>query len=269
MIRKTIENFSLAQICDSGQCFRMVKREDNRYSVVAFGRYLEIEQDGKECVFHCDEKEFDELWKGYFDLETDYGYYIAQINPNDKYLNQAAQFGFGIRILRQELWEMIASFLISQQNNIVRIRRCINNICERYGEERIDPHGEKYYTFPAPEKLAFLPEDELKECNLGYRSKYVVRTARSIAEGSIDLEAVRDMPYKKAKKELLTLFGVGEKVTECICLFGLHHLQAFPVDTHIMQALEKHYKRGFPKRRYKGYEGVMQQYIFYWELKKG
>lgn len=267
MVKKIIENFDISQICDSGQCFRMMKRENDVYSIIALGRYLEIEQHGNECVFCCDEKEFDEFWKSYFDLERDYGDYIKQINPNDKYLNHAAEFGFGIRILHQDLWEMIASFLISQQNNIVRIRRCINNICERYGEEKINFRGEKYYTFPEPEKLAFLPEDELKECNLGYRSKYVVRSARSIVEGEIDLEAVSQMTYKKAKEELLTLFGVGEKVADCICLFGLHHLQAFPVDTHIMQAIKKHYKRGFPKRRYRGYEGVMQQYIFFWELK--
>ena len=95
----------------------------------------------------------------------------------------------------------------------------------------------------------------------------MVRTAKSIAAGEVDLDAVKEMPYKKAKEELLKLFGVGEKVADCICLFGLHHLQAFPVDTHIRQALERHYKRGFPRRRYKGYEGVLQQYIFYRELR--
>lgn len=95
----------------------------------------------------------------------------------------------------------------------------------------------------------------------------MVRTARSIAEGEVNLEAVRKMRYKDAKAQLLKLYGVGEKVADCICLFGLHHLEAFPVDTHILQAMEKHYKRGFPRRRYKGYEGVMQQYVFYWELR--
>lgn len=267
MIRREIDNFDIAQICDSGQCFRMGCREDGRYSVIASGLYLEIEQKGNGGIFHCSESEFDGFWRGYFDLDNNYGAYIEQINPNDKYLVNAARFGSGIRILHQDLWEMIASFLISQQNNIVRIRRCIHNICESYGEERTNFRGEKYYTFPAPEVLARLPEDELKKCNLGYRSKYVVRTARSIANGKIDLEAVKKMPYKKAREELLKLFGVGEKVADCICLFGLHQLQAFPVDTHILQALKEHYKRGFPKRRYKGFEGVMQQYVFYWEIK--
>ena len=162
---------------------------------------------------------------------------------------------------------MTVSFLISQQNNIVRIRRCIQNLCERYGEEKRNFRGERYYTFPAPEALAFLPEDELKECNLGYRSKYVVRTARSIVQEEISLRKIQEMEYRNGKAELLQLYGVGEKVADCICLFGLHHLEAFPKDTHILQALSEHYKRGFPRRRYKGYEGVMQQYVFYWELK--
>lgn len=269
MVKKMIDNFNISQICDSGQCFRMAQKNDDTYSVIASGRYLEIEQHGRECIFHCKEEEYEGFWKEYFDLESDYTLYISQINPNDHYLKNAAQYGNGIRILRQDLWEMIVSFLISQQNNIIRIRRCISNICECYGEPKINFRGETYYTFPEPEKLAFLPEDALKECNLGYRSKYVVRTARSIAEGGTDLGQISHMPYKNAKEELLKLFGVGEKVAECVCLFGLHHLQAFPIDTHIRQALDKHYKRGFPKRRYKGYEGVMQQYIFYWEIKKG
>ncbi|MDY2613673.1 MAG: 8-oxoguanine DNA glycosylase, partial [Lachnospiraceae bacterium] len=198
---------------------------------------------------------------------VDYRTYIEKINPKDTYLVRAAKYGSGIRILRQDLWEMIVSFLISQQNNIVRIRRCIQNICERYGEQKVNFRGDTYYTFPEPEALAGLAEDALKECNLGYRSKYVVRTARSIVAGEVDLAAIEKMTYKKAKEELLKLFGVGEKVADCICLFGLHHLQAFPIDTHIRQALDAHYKRGFPRRRYQGYEGVIQQYIFYWELR--
>lgn len=266
MIRRKIENFDLEQICQSGQCFRMSREMENRYSIIVGERYLELEQKEDACVFYCDEEEFESFWKEYFDLDCNYASWIAQINPRDSYLKNAAEFGSGIRILRQDLWEVIVSFLISQQNNIVRIRRCINNICERYGEERINGRGEIYYEFPKPESLAGLPEDALMECNLGYRSKYVVRTAKSIVNGEIDLEAVYKMPYKEARQELLKLFGVGEKVADCICLFALHHLQAFPVDTHINQALQKHYKRGFPNRRYQGCRGVMQQYIFYYEL---
>ena len=200
-------------------------------------------------------------------MERDYALCISKIPAEDLYLTRAARFGSGIRILKQDLWEMIVSFLISQQNNIVRIRRCIQNICEKYGEERPDMYGNTYYSFPKPEVLAELDEDELKACNLGYRSKYVVRTARSVVTEEINLEKVAKMDYAAAKEELLKLFGVGEKVADCICLFALHQMQAFPVDTHIRQALEQNYADGFPMEQYEGMQGILQQYIFYYELK--
>lgn len=266
MITKTIKCFDIAQICDSGQCFRMLKKDAQTYSVIAGDRHLEVAQKGDQCIFYCEEDEFESFWKGYFDLDTDYIKYRESIDQQDKYLKEASEFGSGIRILNQDLWEMIVSFLISQQNNIIRIRRCIDNICEKYGEERKDANGHIYYTFPTPKSLAGLPEDALKECNLGYRSKYVVRTAKSVADGEIDLDEIRHMSYGQAKEELMKLYGVGEKVADCICLFSLHHFEAFPVDTHIKQALDGYYPEGFPMDRYKGCEGVMQQYIFYYEL---
>lgn len=256
-VTKTISNFDLAQICRSGQCFRMEPIYAGAYSVIAGSRYLEVRQQGDEVCFGCGELEFEGFWKAYFDLECDYSPYLAQINPNDSYLLKAAQTGSGIRILRQDLWEMIVTFLISQQNNITRIRRCIQNICEGYGEKLSNEHAQTYYAFPQPEALADLDEDALKACNLGYRSKYMVRAAKAAACGELDLAAVSGMPYRKAREELLKLYGVGEKVADCICLFALHHLQAFPIDTHIQQVLREHYKRGFPNRRYKGFQGVM------------
>ena len=235
MIKRTMDHFNLTQICQSGPCFRMNEKGENRYSVIAGRHYLELMQQGRKCIFDCDEAEFENFWKGYFDLETDYGSYIEKISQGDSYLRNAAEFGTGIRILRQDLWEMIVSFLISQQNNIVRIRRCIENICVGYGEKLESSRGQVYHAFPTPQALADLPEDALMACNLGYRSKYVVRTARSVASGECDLEAIRRFPYPRAREELLKLYGVGEKVADCICLFALHHLEAFPVDTHIRQ----------------------------------
>ena len=160
------------------------------------------------------------------------------------------------------------------ENNLVdlisdkhaKLRKKVIEAWVQNGEEKITVSGEHYYAFPKAEAFACLEEDDLKACNLGYRSRYVVRAAKAVVAGEIDLQAIEKMKYAKAKEELLKIFGVGVKVADCICLFGLHHLEAFPVDTHINQALEKHYKRGFPKRRYKGFEGVLQQYIFYYEL---
>lgn len=268
MVTKEISNFSLDEICASGQCFRMEKLEEGRFSVIASGRYLEAAQRGETVTFFCTQEEFDGFWRSYFDLDADYGAYIRAIDPKDLYLTEAARMGGGIRILRQELWEMIVSFLISQQNNIVRIRRCIDNICVRYGEERrTEDHS--YYTFPTPQALAAASEQELRDCNLGYRARYVNRTAQAVASGEVSLEQICAMDYPGAREALLGFYGVGEKVADCICLFALHQTSAFPVDTHIRQALEAHYKRGFPKRKYKGIEGILQQYIFYYELRGG
>ena len=266
MVTITAEHFDLGQICDSGQCFRMRPLAERTFEVIAGDKYLEVSQEGRQVTFFCDVQEYEQFWKSYFDLDTDYGEYIKLINPNDTYLVQAAAAGDGVRILRQELWEMIVTFLISQQNNIRRIRHCIELLCEKYGTLCTTENGRQYYGFPGPESLADLPEDGLMECNLGYRSKYVVRTARAVTEGEIDLKKIREMPCSQAKAELLKCFGVGEKVADCICLFALHHLQSFPVDTHIRQVLDEHYRRGFPNRRYRSCRGVMQQYIFYYEL---
>lgn len=266
MLTIEMDNFDLGQICRSGQCFRMKQIGENRYAVNAGDKYLELTQENGIVNFFCPEEEFLFFWIAYFDLDGAYGDYINAVNPRDKYLLEAVETGGGIRILRQDLWEMTVSFLISQQNNITRIRRCVENICSSFGEKKITSDGKEYYAFPTPEALAQASEEQLRECNLGYRAGYVRRTAESVASGEISLEKIERMSYKKAKEELLKLHGVGDKVADCICLFGLHHLDAFPIDTHIRQALNSHYKRGFPNRRYKGFRGVIQQYIFYREI---
>ena len=267
MITVELDNFSLKQICQSGQCFRMRETGENTYALVAGDRYLEVTQEGPIVNFHCSDAELICLWIPYFDLDSDYSRYINAVNPRDKYLSQAAEKGSGIRILRQDLWEMIITFLISQQNNISRIRRCIETLCVHYGEKKTAENGTEYYAFPTVTALAGASEEELRNLGLGYRARYIAETARTIEQGVISLDKIRGMSYyRQAKKELMRLCGVGEKVADCICLFSLHHMDAFPVDTHIHQVLEKHYKRGFPNRRYHGMRGIMQQYIFYYEL---
>lgn len=256
-------NFSIGQICGSGQCFRMTPKDGGKYQVIACGRRLELKQEGERVTFYCGRQEYEAVWKNYFDLEADYAGYIARIEPRDKYLLAAAGYGSGIRILNQDLWEMIVSFIISQQNNIVRIRKCIETVCERYGTLK-----DGFYDFPTPQELSAATEEELRVCGLGYRSRYLAGTACMVAGGEVSLGRIRQMGYRSAREELQRLPGVGIKVADCICLFALHHLDAFPVDTHIRSVLEAHYPKGFPVRRYKGCRGVMQQYIFYYDLKK-
>lgn len=263
-----IPDMDLQQIAASGQCFRMEEREPGLFSVIAGSRYLEIRPAGQTALFECscEPEEFELFWRRYFDLETDYGRIKEQVSQRDPYLRQAVELGWGIRILRQDLWEMIITFIISQQNHISRIKRCIRLLCERYGEKMVNFRQETYYAFPEPEALALAELEELRGCNLGYRARYIRETAGMIAEGRFSLEALYPMKHEEARKELLKLCGVGVKVAECVCLFALHHMDAFPVDTHIAQVLEQHYPKGFPFRRYRGAAGVMQQYMFYYEV---
>ncbi len=269
MIKVHTPNFSLRQICDSGQCFRMKEEESGCYSLIAKGRLLRMEQKGQEVIFHCSKEDYETIWKDYFDLDADYGRYIRAIVPSDLYLREAAVFGSGIRILRQDIWEMLITFIISQQNHIKRIRKCINIICEKYGVEGVSEEGICFHSFPEPEALAQVSEEEFRACNLGYRSKYLVKTSCMVAGRQIELQGLHRLDYQQAKQELLKLPGVGNKVADCICLFGLHELDAFPVDTHILRVLERHYPKGFPFEKYQGFAGVLQQYIFYYDLMSG
>lgn len=269
MIYVDKKNFDPGQIYDSGQCFRMRPLSGKEYEVIAGNRRLLLCEEEEKIRMDCEHGEEEAFWSAYFDLDTDYCRFIDAVNPKDTYLVNAVKEAEGVRILRQDLWEMIVTFLISQQNNIKRIHYCIDLLCETYGERIATKDGSFYYGFPSPEAFAGLEADALKACNLGYRSKYVIESARQIRSKEVDLEQIGKLSYTKARKELLNLYGVGEKVADCICLFSLHHLDAFPVDTHIRQVLDTHYRRGFPNRRYKGFRGVMQQYIFYHELHGG
>ena len=258
--------FSIPQICRSGQCFRLDPVSEDTYILQAADRYLRIGT-GPVTILYCSEEEYRSFWKNYFDLGVSYGDYLERIDPEDTYLARAAQFGKGIRILRQDVWEMIITFILSQQNNIPRIKKMIRELSRVFGEKKETEDGILYDAFPSPERLAAASEDELRKMKFGYRSRYICGTAAMAAEGKVDLNALADMEYGKAREELMKLPGIGGKVADCICLFALHHLDAFPVDTHIRSVLDAHYSDGFPFERYRGCAGVMQQYIFYYDLK--
>ncbi|MDD5935483.1 MAG: DNA glycosylase [Clostridiales bacterium] len=266
MYQIQVENFDIEKICYSGQCFRMRKNDRNAYEVVAFGKYLEVHQEGETITLSCTKEEYEQVWKTYLGLADSYDVVTNLVNDSDNYMKTAMEFGWGIRILGQDLWEMIISFLISQRNNIPRIKKCIETICENYGEAKVNEYGDTFYTFPTAEALANVSEEELKGCNLGYRAKYILKTSQMIVNGSFSLKEVRALNYKAARERLMELYGVGIKVAECICLYGLHHLDAFPVDTHINNVLNENYVDGFPFEHYKGVAGIVQQYAFYYDL---
>lgn len=266
MKRIQMKDFDLEKISKSGQCFRMNKIGENKYAVIALLEYLEMEEEADSILFSCSEEEWQGQWKAYFDCGTDYEKIYRCVDKEDSYMQTAISYGSGIRILRQELFETTISFIISQQNNIPRIKKCVEALCSRFGEEKFNFKGEKYYTFPTPERLARLEPEDLEECNLGYRSKYILKSAKMIVCGDVNWHGLITMTYEEAKKELMKLCGVGVKVAECICLFALHHVDAFPVDTHIQAVLVKYYPDGFPFERYKGYAGILQQYAFYYDI---
>lgn len=266
MLKKKLPDMDLMQIARSGQCFRMEEKQEGIYALVAFGKYLEIGQEGDVFSFSCSEQEFQEIWRNYLDLDTDYGIIKASVDPGDPYLTEAARLGWGIRILRQELWEMIITFLISQNNNISRIRRSIDLLCRTLGEDRTAENGRQYDTFPGPEAIVQGGMAVLKTLGLGYRDKYIYRTAQAVLEGTLNLEELKRADYEEAHRRLTAQYGIGRKVADCICLFGLYHIEAFPIDTHVKKILEVHYPLGFPHDKYRGCGGILQQYMFYNDL---
>ncbi|MBR6486860.1 MAG: 8-oxoguanine DNA glycosylase [Lachnospiraceae bacterium] len=266
MMQVTIDNLDLSQIADSGQCFRWNRLDEGVYEVIAFDRYLKIRQRGNKFNLSCDEAEWNDIWAAYLDTDT----YYAEIgriitDSEDEYLKEAYRHGCGIRILRQDLWEVIVSFIISQNNNIKRIRGCIEAICQKAALplKGDAPFGK--YRFPKPDDV---DEDffDDRELGLGYRDEYLSKMYEYARTSDSFPDRLKQLDNKDAFSELKSFTGIGDKVANCICLFGLHHIDAFPIDTHIKQILNAHYPNGFDFERYKGYAGIIQQYMFNYKL---
>ena len=266
MTEKQICDLDLKQIIDSGQSFRMEQTADDEYKLIAMGRMIRIRQNGQNFTFDCGEQEFEEIWAPYFDLDTDYGKIKDSVDEKDVYLRTAVKAGYGVRVLRQDIWEMIVTFLISQNNNITRIKKSVDLLCKSAGAKRTTGDGEEYFLFPTAGEIADLGMEGLSTLGLGYRDKYIDHMAQEVVSGRFDPDELKRMEYGDAHKKLTDQYGIGKKVADCICLFGLHHVDAFPIDTHVKKILEQHYQDGFPFERYKGYAGILQQYMFYYNL---
>jgi len=266
----TVSDMNIGKIMRSGECFRLRETWRGEYLLPARGRILRLRQTEEmereeQVELLCSEEELREVWREYFDLGTDYRAVRESIDPMDGFLRASAEAGRGIRILKQDLWEVMVSFVISQNNNIPRIRRSIEGLCERFGEELRDC-GETFFLFPAPERLRDVTREDLQGLSLGYRDIYVADLIRAVLSGETDPYSLHEMSYPEAKRELMKLKGIGGKVADCICLFGLHHTEAFPMDTHMKQILSEHYPEGFPLERYGKAAGILQQFMFYGEL---
>ena len=254
-----IPSFDLALTADSGQCFRFNRQQLGEYSLVAFGQHLLIRELGQDSFeFSCSQAHFDGLWRHYFDLQRDYQAICAQVHPDGSYLHQAVQYAGGLRILRQQPFETLISFIISQRKNIPAIKACVEKLSSRFGQQ-IQPG---IHAFPEPEALALASETELSACGLGYRTPYIKNTARMVADGCIDLEDISKLPDEALQKELLRFPGVGIKVASCVMLFAYARMDAFPVDVWIERVLQAEYPQGFPVSQYAGVSGILQQHLF-------
>ena len=261
------DDFDLDRIADSGQCFRWTKRDDIRglsYRIIAGEKCLYITALGDGCYdFSCTEEEYKHFWENYFDLKESYRGIRERIDPaQDSFLWEAAEHEKGIRILRQDAWEMLITFTISQNKNIPAIRRCVEMLSEMCGERMTDVWGRQYFGFPRAEAVAALSEDKLLSCKLGYRGKYVHAGAEAVRRGEIDLGALAAADERTTIAELTGLYGVGVKVANCVSLFGLHHVDAFPVDVWVKRILAREYPGGYPFEKHAPYNGVYQQYMF-------
>jgi N-glycosylase/DNA lyase len=250
------EDFDLQKIADSGQCFRLKTLEPVRFRLTAKNCCLEITERNDAWAFDCNPEDM-ALWRDYFDLDADYGLYRAAVALDDAYAAAAVEFGAGIRILRQDPWETLVSFIISQRKNIPAIRACVENLCRRYGKNL----GEEC-AFPTPLDLS--QARDLDACSLGYRTNYVRAAAEMVLSGELNLAAMSDLSDEDLLLELMKVPGVGIKVGTCAALFGYHRIAAFPRDVWINRIVREQYQDAFPLDRYTGFAGVIQQYLFYY-----
>lgn len=261
------KNFDLSQIFDCGQAFRFNKSDtkENTYFGVAHSKYIEISTDENNIIFNgvCDE-DFKNIWYNYFDFSTDYSSVINSFGDDD-ILFEAANFSQGIRILKQDKWETLCSFIISQNNNIPRIKGIIENISLAFGEKISCFDSKERYAFPTAKALYEAGVDEIFKLKTGFRAKYIFDAAKKVATGELKLNDINKMDTQSALNELMKINGVGPKVASCVLLFAYSKFDAFPIDVWVKRILENYYKNGISPHLSGSYAGIAQQYLFYYE----
>ena len=258
------DDFDLTKIAQSGQCFRWNPVSGGEYRIIHAGNCLYIRQSGEtEYCIDCTPEQFHTLWEPYFDLAENYGKIRARIDrQQDSFLYEAAEDQKGIRILRQDPWETLISFIISQNKNIPAIKKSVELLARYAGEKLIDSRGKEYYAFPTPEAIAAMREEDLTACKVGYRWKYIKAAANDILNGNLNLAKLLHTEETETIQKLTEVYGVGIKVASCVSLYGLHHTDAFPIDVWMKRILADKYPNGYPFEGYSPYNGIYQQYLF-------
>ncbi len=278
MVTVKIPFLDLLKVADSGQAFRIKVIDDSHVELVAFGKYLQIAKTAKDTfAFSCSDKEFGNIWEPYLDLGRDYKAIVRSIDKNDNYLLEAARFGEGIRILKQDVFETVISYIISQRRSIPSITTSVERISKLCGkkikapelsEPFVKPLNSEYFAFPTPEELNALPFSELENTGVGYRAPYIARAAEGFATGLLDAESLGKLSDDELYKALTAMYGVGTKVANCIMLFAFARTGRFPVDVWIQRIEDKYYGGHFDCTPYPDTAGIMQQFMFYYERRK-
>lgn len=275
---RSVKNFELPHVFDCGQCFRWNREANDSYIGVAQGMVIEVEKKKDDLyIYNTSMKEFNEIWVNYFDLHRDYST-IKETLSKDPLLQKAVDFGYGIRLLQQDEFELTVSFIISSNNRIPMIKRAIENISKKWGHE-ITYKGKKYYTFPTVQSLKNASEEDLQNCGVGFRAKYIADTVEKIYESNkeeykqFDLKAIKKLGDDDCHKALQNFMGIGPKVADCIMLFSMEKYTAFPVDVWVKKAMIYFYMapdvslkkiRDFGRDKFQDLSGFAQQYLFYY-----
>lgn len=267
-----LKDFNIKHILECGQAFRWEKINDDKYKIVAFNRVLNIESKKNILTIkNTTYEDFKNIWYDYFDLSRDYEHIKSKVNI-DENIDKAITFGDGIRIIKQDFWEVLISFIISSNNRIPMIMTVIDNLSKRFGKKIIFENIE-HYTFPTYFDLKCAEISDIEKCKAGYRSKYIKNTAVKIGDNIIDMEKLVDIDETEAIKEIRKLDGVGPKVADCVLLFSGKRYDVFPVDIWIKRVMEilyikketsLVYVRDFAKEYFGKYAGFAQQYLFYY-----
>ena len=270
------KSFNVRDIFECGQCFRWNEQEDGSYTGIFGKNVLNVKQEPEKKIIItgiCD-GDIEEACRKYFDLDRDYEAIKEKLASIDEYMQESIKYGEGIRILNQDLWEMIISFIVSANNNIPRIKGIIDRMSKKYGT-CIVFRGQEYYTFPTPEALATASMEDLRALGLGFRDKYIFETTRKIVNGEVDLEKLKQEENTEVlRKKLLEIPGVGPKVADCVMLFALNRFDVFPVDVWVKRVISELYFNKkeqtpnviheFAEKQYGNLAGLAQQYLFYW-----
>ena len=279
-ILKKPETFDLKDIFECGQCFRWNKEENGSYTGIWKENVVNIKKEGQDFVFTgiCKNNNLEEEIQKYFDLDRDYEQIKKELSKKDEYMKTSIAYGKGIRILNQDLWETIISFIISANNNIPRIKGIIERLSKAYGD-KIEWNGKEYYTFPTPRELKDVTVEEYRKLGLGFRDIRLYETTKMILDGKVDLKKLEQNPNTmEVRDELLSLSGVGPKVADCILLFSdLKRLEVFPIDVWVRRVMNDLYIQNedeakvskkqiekIAKNKFENLAGLAQQYLFYW-----